>query len=130
MGLLDSLPGEDAPQTLRALVGRALPQALRERLWAPRRLTDTKLQSEFHESRSDWSARSPHEADITAFCVKVLSDTNSDHLQCARSAFSFLDQKARESGGPLPSVGDWLARPLMEVSRWTTPCSPPRCVVS
>ena len=114
MGLLDSLPGDDAPGALRALVGRALPQALRERLWA-RRLTDIKVQREFRESRGDWSTRSPHEADVTAFCVKVLSDTDGDKLCCARSAFSFLDQKARESGGPLPSDVYWLARPLLEV---------------
>ncbi len=130
MGLLDSLPGDDAPGALRALVGRALPQALRERLWA-RRLTDPRIQREFRESRGDWSTRSPHEADVTAFCVKVLSDTDGDKLCCARSAFSFLDQKARESGGPLPSDVYWLARPLLDVLALddTVLASAVRCVL-
>ena len=57
MGLLDSLPGEDAPSALRA-PGTALPPALAGAIVGSR-LTDTKLQREFRESRGDWSM-SPH----------------------------------------------------------------------
>ena len=82
-----------------------------------RRSRDSQIlaEREFRESRGDWSVRSPHEADITAVLRAGPLGHEFRSLCCARSAFSFLDQKARESGGPLPSDVYWLARPLLDV---------------